>query len=211
MPQEFDLTMPLRDLFRGIGHMGRRADALGALPGALRGRLKELEARVASSLKGALTLEDIAQASAWLQTGKGSDAAFLKTLAHLWDRACSAREADGPIYSELLAQRRLAALEPALHGPAIQGPERAIAAWRALRSGHIFGPAPGLPLALSAEDQDHVDTTLAAILIWCMAERESTLAAESWLFDLATVLATNALPDLRASDGAALAALAEQL
>ncbi|MGY6548902.1 MAG: hypothetical protein ACXIU7_07850 [Roseinatronobacter sp.] len=218
MRQEYFLTMPLRDLFRGMRQVGRRADALGAVPAALRAGFKRIEARLVPSLKDALHAHDLRAAAAWVATGTGSDgtgsdgtgseAAFLKVLAHLWDKSVAEQDRAVVIYSELLAQRRLHSLPAGSTGPA-----RAAAILRALRDSHVFGPAPGLPLPLDAADQDHLDSLLAAVLIWLLAERETTLAAESWLFDLAVVLVGSDLPRLQASlaDPAQLADLLQDL
>ncbi len=217
------LRMPVRDFVRGIaGFANIGAQAVRNVPSILpqpveerlRTAIMELEAAVAQILRADITTADILCASRFV-IGDGADAPCLvRVMAYAWEQLRSSRRNTRDLFSETVAATHLALEGTAALG---SGPARACRIVGLLRRSGAIGMPPGLPLHRKSAEQEEVDLCLFAMVLWLLAERPETIAAEDNLLELSAILTLVHRAEVIASmdDGQALAfqlaSLSEQL
>jgi hypothetical protein len=167
--------------------------AARALPAPLRDTVKQalraLEGQGERLLTPDTTQEDIRRAAAFLRGdvhGRGDAACCARVLAFAWARLRPSNPDYHHMLSETVAASRLVALRR--YG-SLSAADHAAHLFADLRSWHVAGHAPGLPVPLARDEQDAVDLKLAAVMVWLLSDRGADIAEEAALLDMAMALA----------------------
>lgn len=202
------LTMPLRDLRRGLMEAGRLPRDLfrplvrpsdqaaagtalpRALPRALPGPAREALALLRDAARraegrvfdaDAPVPGEIARAAGALRTaGRASDRTLARVVSFAIERVLADLPRARLLVSETVAAAVLAAL-PSRQG---DGADRAARIALALLAGHAVGPVPGTPVPIAAEDRPVAMHAVHAALLWLLAERPDAGSDEPALLEL---------------------------
>ena len=190
-----EVTAPLRDVLRGVRAATDMSEDIlrplgGLVPSALRDTLRKAVAaaeRAGNEITRyeAPNPDEIAAASAMLESGAGDAAALTRVLSYGLERALGSENARHVMISETVAAL---ALRSALAG----GGGRAARAARivqALSRSHVAGRVPGTGLALDGAERARIDRALVGVMLWLMAERAEYPGDEARILQLSVGLA----------------------
>lgn len=189
------LRMPLRDMARGMAGLAsfgeqavRNAPQILPLPleKLLRSAIKDVEAAATRNLNPDITQAEVLSASHFV-VGDGTDAhAFVHVLASGWEQLRSSRKNTIELFSETIATTRMTI--DGGGGRLGAGPLHASGLLDLLRKSAAIGRPPGLPNQRASAEQAEVDINLFAVMLWLLAARPETLAAEQSLLELSAIL-----------------------
>jgi len=198
LPLPRALTMPLRDVLRGVTSVADVTEevlepAAALLPGPVqatfRSALATIEGAGSRAVTPVIDHGDIDRASAFLQgsdTSREALETFVNVLTYVWERSLS-KNADHPhiLFSETIAT---ASLMVKGRGEAASSYARTAAILMALRQANAASRLPGTPIAPSDDERAFIDQTLLSGCVWLLSDRAPDLAEEERLLDLASTL-----------------------
>ena len=211
LPLPNELSMPVRDILRGLRHglgqpprLAEPVDA--ALPGILRNVATQVAELASAGLPPARSGTQAALDRAAELSGLTPDKATADLAAHIIyhgsNFALSHLGRGDLMVSETVARIAYDSAMAQADGDSF---ERAGALYQSLLSHHVVGVAPGTGIGLTEADRAPTQTALLAVLLWMLVERNGAPQPEAEVLTLCVDVATSILAEAAPGDPADLA------